>query len=94
MNNDKRIILAIALYAAVITMVLHTLSSEGHARFSSTEVSAQYHDASSILRPMPASGVPCSEFKCTEESACSYSDEDANGEHIEQGKLNEEEQAS
>jgi hypothetical protein len=36
MNNDKRMILAIALYAAVITMILHTLSSEGHQRFNVT----------------------------------------------------------
>jgi hypothetical protein len=37
MNNDKRIILAIALYAAVITMVLHTLTTEGHQRFNVAE---------------------------------------------------------
>ena len=40
MNNDKRIILAIALYAAVMTMVLHTLTSEGHQRYN---VAEQHH---------------------------------------------------
>lgn len=37
MNNDKRMILAIAVYAAVITMILHTLSADAHEQFLATE---------------------------------------------------------
>ena len=47
MNNEKRIILAIALYAAVITMVLHTLESDGHERFTTRKQSAEFTLATS-----------------------------------------------
>jgi hypothetical protein len=73
MNNDKRIILAIAVYAAVITMVLHTLNSEGHQRYITTEQSAQYLEATDGMVPMSSiSGVICTELKCPdEEMVCS-----------------------
>ena len=73
MNNDKRIILAIAVYAAVITMVLHTLNSEGHQRFITTEHSARYLEATDAIVPTSSiSGVLCTELKCSdEEMICS-----------------------
>jgi hypothetical protein len=67
MNNDKRIILAIALYAAVITMVLHTLSSEGHERFP-TKQAAQNLNASETFAPTSSmSGIQCKESNCVDE---------------------------
>lgn len=66
MNNDKRIILAIALYAAVITMVLHTLSSEGHERFP-TKHAAHHLNASEALVPTSSmSGILCGETNCVD----------------------------
>jgi hypothetical protein len=37
MNNDKRMILAIAVYAAVITLILNTLNADAHEQFLARE---------------------------------------------------------
>ena len=68
MNNDKRIILAIALYAAVITMVLHTLESEGHDRFSSTKRSEQIDVKCERINPISSMSQICSETSCTDQT--------------------------
>jgi hypothetical protein len=62
MNNEKRIILAIALYAAVITMVLHTLDSDGHQRFTTPKQSEQFK----IATMPPAHAILCIEDNCFE----------------------------
>ena len=64
MNNDKRIILAIALYAAVITMVLHTIGSEAHQRFISTKQSAQVTNTCESTTPMWLMDPLCTETSC------------------------------
>lgn len=73
MNNDKRIILAIAVYAAVITMVLHTLSSEGHERFSTTEQPAQYQYVANPILPLPSTvNILCTDVQCMDEEKSCY----------------------
>ena len=64
MTNDKRIILAIALYAAVIIMVLHTLDTEGHERIATTqsfEISSNCHSTT----PLQLTSSICTEVSCT-----------------------------
>lgn len=74
MNNDKRIILAIALYAAVITMVLHTLNSEGHERFTSAKQPVEIYNAYEATTSVSANAV-CNETSCTDQEIfCSQSD--------------------
>lgn len=71
MNNDKRIILAIALYAAVITMVLHTLDSEAHERFNSGKQALQIHTTCDALNPEASIGGLCTESECSEQEMVS-----------------------
>ena len=71
MNNDKRIILAIALYAAVITMVLHTLDSEAHERFTSKKQSLQIHTTCEASNPETSFGGLCTESECNEQETFS-----------------------
>ena len=68
MNNDKRIILAIALYAAVITMVLHTLDSEAHERFTSSKQSVQiYTTCEATTADDSMAGGLCTDLECSEQ---------------------------
>jgi hypothetical protein len=67
MNNDKRIILAIALYAAVITMVLHTLDSEAHERFTVTKEFVQINTCEETTSVTSMAGGVCTDFECNEQ---------------------------
>jgi hypothetical protein len=75
MNNDKRIILAIALYAAVVTMVLHTLDSEGHERFTSAKQPVEIYNAYEARTSMSPTNPVCNETSCTDQEIfCSQPD--------------------
>jgi hypothetical protein len=78
MNNDKRIILAIAVYAAVMTMILHTLTSEGHQRINSAkQQSWQYPEGQDESIPVCASGVvPIDDIEIKQETICNQDETD------------------